>query len=90
MNQDFITNVYDSLQGLLVTPVPGVENAFEEGSVCDRSYSRMLEAYERLRRRLRVQNEDADVETIISSLQDITDELCRLMYEYGAKFGNQE
>ena len=36
--------VYESLIGELVIPLRNVPNAFEEGSVCERSYQEMLDA----------------------------------------------
>lgn len=81
--------VYFTLQGESCEPLPGVENAFADGTVCDRCYSEMLQAYARLRDRLGVQDEDADVETIINSLRTITDELCYRMFAYGAQLGSR-
>ena len=82
--------VYFTLLGEACEPVPGVENAFTDGTICDRCYNEMLDAYARLRDRLGVQDEDADVEIIINSLRKITDELCYRMFYYGAKIGNME
>ena len=70
-------------------PVTGVENAFEDGTLCDNCYERMLQAYDRLRQRLRIENEDPDVETIITAMQTIMKELCFRMYQYGAEFGGR-
>lgn len=84
MDNQLAEAVYWSVQGLLEKPVEGVENAFYDGSVCEAAYEQMLEAYERLRQRLQVKNEDADVECIINALQTITKELCLRMFEYGA------
>ena len=67
--------------------MPGVEDAFQEGSDCATYYHEIWEAYERLRKRLGVQDEDADVEIIIRAFEDIQQELCYRMYHYGAKFG---
>lgn len=82
--------VYFTLQGESCEPIPGVEDAFAEGSVCDKCYSEMLGAYARLCDRLGVPDEDEDVEIIIDSLRTITDELCYRMFFYGAQFGKQE
>ena len=67
--------VYESLIGELVDPIKDVPNAFEDGSYCDGQYRRMLKAYERVRERLGVEDEDADVEIIIGSLLAIQREL---------------
>ena len=84
MSGKFVEEVYDSLQGQLVTPVPGVENAFEEGKPCEQNYRKMLDAYARLCNRLGVGDEDEDAEIMISSLLAIQRELCMKMYAYGA------
>ena len=75
--------IYWSVQGLLEEPVEGVESVFYEGSACEVAYEQMLEAYERLRQRLQVENEDADVECIINAFQTIARELSLRMFEYG-------
>ena len=67
--------------------MPGVENAFAEGSYCASRYHEMYEAYERLRERLGVKDEDEDVEIIIRAFEDIQQKLCLRMYHYGARFG---
>lgn len=43
----------------------------------------MLDAYERLRERLGVGDEDADVEIMIDSLLSIQRELCLQMFDLG-------
>ena len=58
MRSQFIYDVYDTLQGEMIVPVPGVENAFAEGTPCERLYAEATEAYERLRERLGVVDED--------------------------------
>ena len=73
--------VYESLIGELVIPLRNVPNAFEEGSVCERSYQEMLDAYARLRDRLGVVDEDSDVEIIIDSLLTIQRALCLKMFD---------
>ena len=64
IEEAWIEDIYDSLQGVLVPEarVPWVKNLFLPGSPCDRAYSDMLDAYERLRDRLGVADEDEDVE----------------------------
>ena len=77
--------IYDSLRGLLLPEyaAAGVENAFQEGSLCDTAYKEMLDAYERLLDRLGVKDEDEDVEIIISSLLRIQDHLAQRMFVLG-------
>ena len=63
--------------------VPGVENAYADGSECDRLYCELCDAYDRLRQRLGVVDEDGDVEIIIGNLLSIQAILCEKMYFYG-------
>ena len=73
--------VYESLIGELVDPIKYVPNAFESGSFCEKKYEEMLEAYARLRDRLGVEDEDADVEIMIDSMLAIQRELCLMMFD---------
>ena len=73
--------VYESLIGELVDPIKDVPNTFEPGSYCETRYRRVLEAYERLRGRLGVADEDPDVEIIVDSLLEIQRKLCMEMYD---------
>ena len=92
MEERFMEEVYDTLKGVLIPQVrvAGVENAFEPGGECERAYSQMLDAYERLCQRLGVEEEDDDVEIIIRSLMKIEGILCRKMFTYGWKFAKSE
>ncbi len=91
MNRNYVENIYYSLLGHMETgfEVPGVENEFAPGKPCLQRYGDMLDAYERLRNRLGVKEEDEDVEIIINALLDNQKELCLCMYHYGVKFGQQ-
>lgn len=82
--------VYDTLQGDLWDPVPGVEDAFADGEPCARWYQDMLDAYGRLCHRLGEKEEDADAEIMIDSLLRIQKELCLRMFEYGTAFASGE
>ena len=73
--------VYESLIGELVDPIKDVPNVFEPGSYCETRYRQVLEAYERLRGRLGVEDEDPDVEIIIDSLLEIQRKLCMEMFD---------
>lgn len=79
--------IYLSVLGEAIDPVPGVENAFAPGKPCAKTYGEIREAYLRLCQRLGVQEEDGDLETIVRGFFTITDELCRTMYFCGAKYG---
>ena len=80
--------VYETLTGHILPQFafPGVEDVFAEGSECMALYDQMLEAYERLRARLGVVNEDPDVEIIIDNLLRIERIVSYKMYEYGLRF----
>ena len=75
--------VYESLIGELIDPIQNVPNAFAPGSFCEGQYREMLDAYDRLRERLGVGDEDADVEIMIDSLLSILRELCLQMFDFG-------
>ena len=75
--------LYDTVRGLMASEyaVAGVENLFAEGSYCQRRYDDMRQAYARLCVRLGVEDEDRDLEQMISA------RLCRTMYEHGRREG---
>ena len=87
MKDKQIENIYYTLIGQMQEEfcVPGIENLFVDGSECDLAYDEMLEAYERLKNRLGIQNEDADIEIIINSLFKIQRLVAFKMFEYGKK-----
>ena len=60
--------------------VPGIENAFADGSFCADQYEKMRSAYERLCARLNVRDEDQDLNTMVDSMEAIQKELCRRFY----------
>ena len=92
INSEIIDDVYYSLQGVLVPEarIPWVKDLFLPGSPCDRAYSHMLDAYERLRNRLGVPDEDGDVETIINSLLEIQQILGYEMFRCGLEYARRE
>ena len=81
-------DIYNTLQGVLIPEarVSGVENAFADGTPCERCYSDMLDAYERLCVRLGVEDEDEDVEDIIRSFLEMQWILCEKMFYYGMHY----
>lgn len=88
MVNDFIERVYLSVSGELVSPVPGVDNAFAEGEECSKLYEAAYQATIRLRERLGIgDNDDSDLDIIADSIQAIQRELCRKMFIYGVVFG---
>ena len=91
MSFSFIEAVYFTLQGTIAKScrIPGVVNAFAEGSTCDQAYCEMSLAYGRLCDRLGVVDEDEDVEIIIQSLMRIEEEIAYHRYRYGALFGDE-
>ena len=88
MNMITAETVYETLIGDYEEKynVPGVDNAFAEGSECDRLYQEVYEANRRLCERLGREDEDPDVELILGNLLEITRRLCLEMYRYGQQF----
>jgi len=84
--------IYETLSGLRLpeAEVPGIEDAYAEGSVCWRNYAEVLDAYQRLCVRLHTDEEDTDVETIINNMFTIEKELCIKMFYYGLEYGRKE
>ncbi len=74
--------IYETMTGMREKEycVPFVEDAFAEGSVCDKWYEEMRQAYERICDRLGVQNEDKDLDIMVQSMEKIQKELCRRIY----------
>lgn len=79
--------VYYTLVGELSPPfaIDSIENAYSNGSECDRLYNEVCDAYDRLRQRLGVEDEDEDVEIIIGNLLSIQQILCLKMYHCGTQ-----
>ena len=90
MEEDFIEQVYMSLQGMYVEPVDGVESLFYPGSKCETYLFQMRDAYTNVCERLGQPDDDADIEEIIRCLMNISEELGRHMYLYGHKFSGRE
>ena len=68
-----------------------VKDEFAEGEYCEKLYSQMLEAYERVCRRLgKPDTEDKDVEIIISNLMSIGRYQSMKMFDYGVFFKENE
>ena len=74
--------IYETMLGLLEPEacIPGVENAFADGSFCAEQYEKMRSAYERLCTRQNVGDEDRDLNTIVDSMEAIQKVLCRRFY----------
>lgn len=68
-----------------------VKDEFAEGEYCEKLYSQILEAYERVCRRLGLPDtEDKDVEIIISNLMSIGRYQSMKMFDYGVLFKERE
>lgn len=95
-SNEFKNLIYDLANGSLdlehfpVEESKYVENEYEEGKLCSKLYSEVLEAYERICMRLGKPNqEDRDVEIIINNLLEIARCLSIKMYDYGCFFVTQ-
>lgn len=80
--------IYETLLDVLVPAyrLPCVENLFAPGQPCYENYNDVLDAYERLRERLGVENDDEDVEIIITSLLSMGKTVALKMFDYGTLF----
>ena len=89
--QDFDA-FYESLLGLRTgdAALPGVENAFRQGSSCDLEYEQILQARQRLYQRLGVEEEDEDMEIIFNSFLRIQNEIAEIMFHLGMRHGEHE
>lgn len=92
-DEEFKTMIYDLMNGhynLEEYPVAEssvVKDEFAEGEYCEKLYSQMLEAYERVCRRLgKLDAEDRDMEIIISNLLSIGRYQSMKMFDYGVFF----
>ena len=83
--------IYDTLRGELLPEyaVPGVENLFAPGSICDREYAEMRHAYERLLERLGQEDEDADLEIMVNTMTEIQTHIAREMFLLGVRLGKE-
>ena len=96
-DEEFKTKIYDLMNGSynleehLVAESSLVEDEFTGGEYCEKLYSQMLEAYERVCRRLgKPDTEDKDMEIIISNLLSIGKYQSMKMFDYGIFFTERE
>lgn len=66
---------------------PDVKDAFVNGELCCKLYGAVYDAERRLEERLGTGEYDTDVETIVTTMEDITKEIGYRMFCYGAKYG---
>lgn len=92
MTNAFIRDVLDTLRGNMTIQgaVPNVENLYQEGLPYFECYESIFRAYERLRERLGVVDEDADIEIIINAFLDMEIIMAEKMFLYGAHFALDE
>lgn len=87
-NQDFKELIYNlmmgtyNLQEYFVKESQYIQNEFENEKFCNQAYEQIFYANRRICDRLN-ENEDKDVECIISNFFEITHHLCMKMYDYG-------
>lgn len=91
-NSEFKWLIYDLMNGSLDLEVNTtekgryVENEFSEGKMCQMAYAEILDAYQRICKRLGVGEEDKDIEVIMNNFNIIMRHLCMKMYDYGNFF----
>ena len=87
MEEALINWVYMSVTGQLVKDamVPGVENAYNAGSLCDKCYNEM---HELLATRFNSENDEDDrmLTVILNDMSTIQKELCFRMFRLGMRF----
>ena len=85
-------DVLDTLRGnmTLESTIPNVENLYQEGKPYYQCYEDVFHAYERLRDRLGVIDEDEDVEIMINAFLDMETLVAEKMFFYGAHFALDE
>ena len=87
MDKTLLDDIYLTLTGQLLpeSAVEGIPNLFAPYSRCDREYTKMRAAYERLCRRLGldVDDEDSDLNTMVEALEHIQELLCKEMFLLG-------
>lgn len=90
-NQDFKELIYDLMRGTYdlqeytIKESQYVDNEFGNGKFCTQAYEQIFNANKSICNRLG-ENEDKDVECIISNFFDIMHHLCIKMYDYGALY----
>ena len=86
--EEMATKVYESATAVLIQELrlPWVENEMQEGKAFYDNYGAMLDAYERLRERLGVEDADKDVEIMINALLNNEELLSKKMFYYGMEY----
>ena len=88
MENEFKQLIYDLMNGSLdlennaIEESKYVEDEFSEGKVCQTAYAEILDAYQRICERLKVGEEDKDIEVIMNNFNTIMEHLCMKMYDY--------
>lgn len=81
-----LMNGYLDLENNVIEERRYVEDEFSEGKVCQTAYAEILDAYQRICKRLGVGEEDKDIEVIMNNFNTIMEHLCMKMYDYGCFF----
>lgn len=92
MTEKEMRDIYFTLTGQLipVAEVPGVPDAFAEGSFCARLLEEIYDARNRLLDRLGVVDEDADLECILSGYEEMQEYLCLEMFRLGQRWASTD
>lgn len=87
MTDKEIQRIYLTLTGQLIpgAEVPGVPDAFCEGSECDRLLDEIYEARNRVQERLGGED-DADLERILGGYEAMQEVLCLEMFRLGLRW----
>ena len=90
--EEIATRVQESATAVLIPELrlPWVENEMQEGKEFYHNYGAMLDAYERLRERLGVEDADDDVEIIINALLCNEELMSKKMFCYGVAYQKKQ
>lgn len=82
--------IYERMTIPMTTPDPEIECEFEDGKPCFELYGKVCDARLRIAERTGLDFEDADLLQMVEGMEEIA-KICALkMYEYGARFREQE
>ncbi len=91
--QEQIYNLANGYLDLVHHTIPEsefVKDEFAAGSYCHQTYGHVQEAYDRLCSRLGCGCEDADLEIILSEMENIAKYMSIKMFQYGVFFARRE
>lgn len=90
---DFSQQVYDTLTDELLDEyrVPGVENAYAQGSICSSLYEKAVHAGWALSQQIGAQHDDMcpEIQQMMDCMMEMQKILCLKMFAYGVQFADK-